>query len=139
MAHVAGKDFILKIYDGTSTYNTIGSCRETSSVLTYDPVDTSSKSSQFKTSLDGAGKIGRTIDITGVAHMNGDDTGYESLKALADSATQSQELFELLLGDGEKITGTLELLSFTESGSDGAESTFSASFQTSGTLTRASA
>lgn len=137
MAITSGTAFILKIYNG-STYDTIGACTSHSFNQNYASVDVSNKDSVWSLFLDGVGKKSNTLELTGFAQTNGDDTGFESLKAIADSATVSQELYEIILGDGEKISGTFELTSLSLTGADAQGTTFTASLVSSGAIVRAS-
>jgi predicted secreted protein len=133
----SGTLMILKLHNGTS-YIAVGACTSHSFTQTYSSVDVSNKDSVWTTLLDGVGKKSTSIEMSGFVEANGDDAGFELLKAIADSATSSQELFELVLGDGEKISGTCELTSFAVTGADAQGTTYTASFVTSGAITRAS-
>lgn len=136
MAVTSGTLMILKLHNGTS-YIAVGACTSHSFTHSYSSVDVSNKDSVWTTFLDGVGKKSATIEMSGFVEENGDDAGFELLKAIADSATASQELFELVLGDGEKLSGTAELTSFAITGADAQGTTYTASFVTSGSLTRA--
>lgn len=141
MALTDGTEFLLKINTGTvgtPVYTLIGACTTHSMTQSYGTVDVSNKDSVWTTSLDGAGKKSSSVEFSGFVSVNGDDTGFEELKELADSATESQRLFEIILGDGEKITATLELTSFAITGADAQGTTYTASLISSGALTRAS-
>lgn len=142
MALTSGTNFILKINTGTTgspTYTTIAACTSHSFNQNYASVDVSNKDSVWTTFLDGVGKKSNTCELTGFVQTNGTDTGFEELKELADSTTQSQRMFEIILGDGEKISGTFELTSFAITGADAQGTTFTASLVSSGSITRASA
>lgn len=135
MAVISGTLMILKLHNGTS-YIAVGACTSHSFTHTYSSVDVSTKDSVWATSLDGSGKKSATIEMSGFVEADGDDAGFELLKGIADSTTSSQELFELVLGDGQKITGTCELTSFAITGADATGTTYTASFITSGAIAR---
>lgn len=138
MAIVAGSTVLLKIYDGASTYNTIGAGTTTSVTHNNQPITTKNKDSVWNTILDLPGQKDVTIELSCHVQDNGDDTGYEDLKALVDSTTDIRELFEFVLGDGEKLSGTFAVTNHTLNGADSEAATFSATFTSSGAITRAS-
>jgi predicted secreted protein len=137
MSLIAGTNFIFKIYNG-STYDTIGACTSNSFTMNNGIVDVSNKDSVWETSLDGVGKKSATIELTGFSHSVSGNVGYEALKDLSRNASASQKQFEIVLGDGEKITAVFDLTSFAETGADAQGKTFTASLKMSGSPTVAS-
>jgi hypothetical protein len=137
MALISGTTFLFKIFNGT-TYDLIGSCTSHSFTMNNGIVDVSNKDSVWETSLDGVGKKSATIELSGFSHNLAGNAGYEALKDLSRNATASQKAFEIILGDGEKITATFDLTSFAETGADAQGKTFTASLKMSGAPTVAS-
>jgi hypothetical protein len=127
MALISGTTFVFKIYNGTS-YDLIGSCTSNSFTMNNGIVDVSNKDSVWETS----------IELSGFSHNITGNAGYELLKDLARNATASQKSFEIVLGDGEKITAVFDLTSFAETGADAQGKTFTASLKMSGAPTVAS-
>lgn len=138
MALVNGSNFILKINTGTAgspTYTKIGACQSHSFTQSYGSVDVSNKDSVWTTFLDGAGKKSSSLEFSGLVQTDGSDTAFEELKEVARSTTESQRLYEVIFGDGEKVTGSFELTSFAITGQDAQGITFTASLVSSGTIT----
>jgi predicted secreted protein len=126
-----GTAFIFKIFNGT-TYDIIGACKTHSVNGSTQIVDSSSKDSVWETSIDGVGKKSLTIGLTGLARNVSANAGYEALKDLFFNATASQKQMELVLANGEKITGVFDLTEFSFDAPDAGAVEFSASLKLSG-------
>lgn len=132
-----GTSFIFKIYNGT-TYDTIGACKTNSLNGSTQTVDSSSKDSVWETSIDGVGKKSITIGLSGLARNIAQNAGYEALKDLFFNASVSQKQMELVLANGEKLTGVFDLSEFSFDAPDAEAVTFSGTLKLSGAPTIAS-
>lgn len=130
MAAQKGRLFLLKL-GASGAGGTIGGSRNLSAQIGNEAVDITNKdSSGFRTLLEGAGT--QTLDLTfdGIAS---DDSVYETFKGYAQAG--SINAMQVIGPDNDALSASFLITSFQESGAYNGEITFTASLQSSGTIT----
>lgn len=126
MSAQKGRLFLLKI-GGTA----IGGLRATSMTINNEAVDITNKDSAgWRTLLEGAGVQSVDISVSGIAETQ---ATFEMFKGYAQAGTINA--YTLTAEDGDSISGNFLITSFEEAGDYNAGQTFTASLQSSGTVT----
>lgn len=130
MAAQKGRLYLLKLgADGSG--GTVAGVRTSSAQIGNEAVDITNKDSAgWRTLLEGAGTQSVDISVEGVST---DGATYETLKGYAQAG--SLNAMQLLGPDNDAISGSFMITSFQESGAHNAEITFTATLQSSGTIT----
>lgn len=130
MAAQKGRLYLLKL--GTSgSGGTVAGVRTASGRIGNEAVDITNKDSGgWRELLEGAGTQSVDINVEGVAN---DGASYETFKGYAQSASING--FQLIGADNDAISGSFLIANFEESAAHNGETTFSATLQSSGTVT----
>jgi predicted secreted protein len=130
MAAQKGRLYLLKL-GASGAGGTIGGARSLSASIGNQAVEITNKDSAgFRTLLEGAGT--QTVDLSfeGIAS---DDSVYETFKGYAQAG--SINAMQVIGPDNDAISASFLITSFQESGAHNGEISFSASLQSSGTVT----
>jgi TP901-1 family phage major tail protein len=130
MAAQKGRLYLLKLgADGSG--GTVAGVRTASAQIGNEAVEITNKDSAgWRTLLEGAGTQSVDISIDGVAT---DGSTYETLKGYAQAG--SLNAMQLIGPDNDALSGSFLITSFQEAGAHNGEITFTASLQSSGTIT----
>jgi predicted secreted protein len=130
MAAQKGISFLLKL-GAAGVGGTLAAMRSTSYKLGVEMVEITNKdSASFRTLLEGAGTKSLSINVAGLATT---DATYETFKGLAQAAALNT--FQLLEPDGDTIEASFLITNFEASGDFNKEFTFTATLESSGTIT----
>ncbi len=130
MAAQKGRLFLLKL-GASGAGGTIGGSRNLSAQIGNEAVDITNKDSAgFRTLLEGAGTQTLDVSFDGVAT---DDSVYETFKGYAQAG--SINAMQIIGPDNDALSASFLITSFTEAGAHNGEITFTASLQSSGTIT----
>lgn len=131
MAQYKGRDFLLKIKTGVSTYTTIGGVKDTQLTINNSVVDATHKGSAgVRTLLAQAGINSMQISASGLFD---NDAAIDVMEPLAHSG--DAEVYQIVAGNGDTYQGSFIVSSFSRSGSlDGVEQ-FSVTLESSGAVT----
>jgi TP901-1 family phage major tail protein len=132
MAAQKGGELLMKIGSGSPvTYATIGGLRSTSITLNDESVDITNKdNSGVRTLLANAGVQSMTVSGSGVFT---DSTEEGLLRTAFRKATFDQ--YQFVIPDFGSYTGTFQVSSLEYAGEYNGEVTYSATFESSGTIT----
>jgi len=132
MAKFCGKDFLIQLYDGSSTYNTIGAMRTTSMSLNKENVDVTTKDdAPWRALLDGCGI--KSMSVSGGGVFSDDEFVEDLIQAFMSSTTI--KTFKLVSGAGDEFDGDFEITTISRAGEYNAEETFDFTLESSGTIT----
>lgn len=133
MAEKGGKDLLLKVDTGGSTFVTIGGLRTKSMSVNAEPIDvTNHGSNQNRTLLDGGGILSMSVSGSGV------HDGDSATLNLIDDNNRSQTLtaFQIVDDDsGRTYEASFKITAFERSGDHNAEQAYSISLESSGAIT----
>jgi len=130
MAAQKGISFLLKL-GAAGVGGTLAAMRATSYKLGIEMVEITNKdSASFRTLLEGAGTKSLSISVSGLAST---DATFETFKGLAQAA--SLNTYQLVEPDGDTIEASFLITNFEASGEYNKEFTFTATLESSGTLT----
>lgn len=133
MAEKGGKDFLLKVDTGGSTFVTVGGLRSTTMTMNAEAIDvTNHGSNQNRLLLDGAGIYSMSVSGSGVHDGDG------ATLNLIDDNCQSQTLtpFQVVDDDsGRTYEASFKITSFERAGDYNNEQTYSISLESSGAVT----
>ena len=130
MAAQKGISFLLKL-GASGSGGTLAAMRATSYSYGVELVDITNKdSASFRTILEGAGTKSLSINVSGLACT---DATFESFKTLAQAAALNT--FQIYEPDGDTIEASFLITKFEASGDHNKEMTFTATLESSGTIT----
>jgi TP901-1 family phage major tail protein len=127
-----GRDVLIKVYDGVSTYITIGGVRSKSIAINAETIDISDGDStnQWRELLANAGIKSATISGSGVFK---DTAGEERIRSLMFS--QALEQFQFIIPTFATIQGFFQVTSIEYSGDYNGEAQYTTTFESAGALT----
>ena len=143
MAAQKGKEVLIKIWDGSDSYDTIGGLRSSSITLNDESVDVTTKdSSGYRALLAGGGVNSISISGSGVftdSTTEGllKDAYLGQLQFQADGSTSNTPAFtdfEFTIPNFFKFTGAFQITSLEYAGEYNGEATYSMSFESAETI-----
>ena len=135
-----GRDFLIKIGDGTSppTFNTLMGVRSRTITINNEVVDvTDSDNAPWRRLLDDAGLRSLTISASGVAKDDaaGQDLMERALGMIATAGNQTLETCLMQFPNGDILEGLFMIASLERGGEHVAEETFTVTLESGGGLT----
>lgn len=132
MAAQKGSDVLVKVDDGTGTFNTIGGLRSKSISFNAETVDVSDGDStnKWRELLAGAGFKSSTITGSGVFK---DSASEEDVRGYFFNGTH--EDYQFIIPDFGTVEGPFQVTSLDYAGEHNGEATYSMTFESAGALT----
>jgi TP901-1 family phage major tail protein len=125
-----GRAFVLKIETAPSVYTTIAGQRTTSLTINSEQVDVSSKEEEWRTLLTGAGVKSISLAASGVFK---DSAAADLLRS--NALDQLIDNYQIVFEDGDVWQGGFQIASLEFTGEYNGAREFSATFESSGTIT----
>jgi len=130
----SGRDFLLKVSDGTSptSYVTVAGLTNTSITLNGNPVDVTNKSSAGWSEMFAAGGV-RSMQVSASGLLDSSSTQLEALQTAILNQTNIEA--ELVSGKGDRYLGTFVVTNFERGGDHTNAETFSVTLSSHGPVT----
>ena len=131
MAAGKGSDFLFKIWDGSSSFITVGGFRVNTMVINNEMVDITTKgTSKWRELLEQAGIQSMTLSGNGVFK-----NGAQEELMRAQAASNAFEDYEIYAANGDKWAGAFQVASYERAGEHNGEETFSVTLESAADVT----